>query len=196
MVFFRLKFWGLRKQLSPNKEFKNQLWQKLALNWDKQKLPRYRFLESPLSRRLAGALAGFVLVATSITNAYAYVSPDVTEDTPLYPVKKVIEHVVARTKFSPQAKANFLMNQISRRNAEAVVLKKRKANLGNIEAKIERTEDELKTVSDSLTSNTQFVDLKAKVKAVLEKRQKRLEDKINKLEDQKKKIWSNKNSQN
>lgn len=111
----------LRKESAPRKEFKKELWSELDLTWKKE-YPAMRF---SWIRAFAVPLAALALFVTMGTGVYAYSSPEVTEDTPLYPVKRGIESVEERFHRSSKAQAHFHARMVERRINEGEVMLRR-----------------------------------------------------------------------
>jgi len=98
------------------KDFRSQLWSKLSDAMDEE------FAEVPLcSHRFRFASAGLlaiVLMTTMGTGVYAYESPEVVEGHVLHPVKSGIENVQQVFARSPEARARFHSEMMSRRLGE------------------------------------------------------------------------------
>ena len=147
----RLKFLQIKKQLSPSKDFKHVLERKLSKAWDEQykTVPWYRVRVL----YVGSALVALVIILIGGGATYAYTSPEVTEGTVLYPVKKAMERVEEATKFTPEAKAKFILKTIERREAEKEELKKIFAkNLRRLHKEILNTTDTPKDNQDSPSS--------------------------------------------
>lgn len=103
---------NLSRVAAPSEAFKERLWQRLDAEYTFDPVIARR-------RRLqwaSGILSvGFLL---SGTGTYAYVSPSVTPDDALYPVKTGIEWVEEQTRFTPEAEIRFHERMMRRRAAE------------------------------------------------------------------------------
>lgn len=103
----------LYKTSKPSKQFEKKLWMRLDAE-----LPR------PLIRHKIKRLMNVPAIATAAvlllggTGSYAYASPNVVPDSPLYGVKAGIENVEEGLKFSPEAKAKFHARMAERRGKE------------------------------------------------------------------------------
>lgn len=118
----RYFLWKFRKNAAPSAAFKNTLRADLSKAWGGVygSVPWYASLRI---RPVVGLVAIVLLFVGSGT--YAYGSSQITEGTMLYPVKQIIEHIEEVTKVTPEAKAQFLLKQIERRQAEKQVLQKK-----------------------------------------------------------------------
>lgn len=145
----RYNFWKIKQNLAPSRDFKIRLQRDLSLAWN-VKYGRPSWLQIGLLHKGA-ALAAVVLLLIGSTGAYAYVSPEVTEGTMLYPLKQAVESVEEVTKITPEAKAKFYLKQIKRRELE----------------------------KEKLTKNAKLrAEVKNRLEIRLEKRKKQLEEKI------------------
>lgn len=117
----RYNLWKFRKSVGPSAEFKGGLRKNLDKAWQSQhgELPWY----ATPGVGPAMAFAVIVLLLAGGGGAYAYTSPEVTEGSVLYPVKQVIEGIEEVTKVTPEAKAEFYLKKIERREAEREILK-------------------------------------------------------------------------
>lgn len=112
----RYNFWKMKQDLAPSKVFKAGLWRDLSRAWNAQ-YGRPSWLQIGLLHKGA-ALAVVALLLIGSTGAYAYVSPEVTEGTMLYPLKQAVESVEEAAKITPEARAKFYLKQIKRRERE------------------------------------------------------------------------------
>ncbi len=175
----------MKCSLKPGRAFNRTLWRKLDDAWsDYHHVPR-TWYQRHVMRLATAAVSGFVVCASAATGAYAYTSPDVTEGNILYPIKQTLEQVEEKTKHTPEAKAQFYLKQLSRREAEKKTLEHRQerterleAQINQIEVKLEATEHELTT--STLVNNT---ELREKMYNRLEKRKNRLEKQKKKLDE-------------
>lgn len=133
MKLLRLQFWKARRALAPSARFKVALWSKLSARWDAKHLPKYAWYQTHWFRLSSAVTAGFMMVASCTTGAYAYVSPEVTEGTLLYPVKQALEKLEESAQITPAAKAKFYLKKISRRAAERAVLDRQQRKAKTIE---------------------------------------------------------------
>ncbi|MBI5729001.1 MAG: hypothetical protein HY983_02040 [Candidatus Magasanikbacteria bacterium] len=175
----RWNLWRAKQKLNPRAAFRRTLKNRLLTVWE----TRYGGVASPwFIRRYAGAFAtGMIVVLTGTTGAYAYTSPEVTEGTILYPVKRAIEQVEEKIKTTPEAKAAFYLKQITRREAEKNILKRRQKRVEKVEAEIEKNEGSLAAVEQKIATSTS-PEIKARAHERLEKRKERLERRPDTLE--------------
>lgn len=138
--------WKMRQSLSPDKAFKAALLKKLNTRLDAAYNVKYVWYQTVWFKHAAG-FAVVIFVVTSLgTGAYAYSSPQVTEGSVLYSIKKNLENIEGKVKITPEAKARFYLKTIERREKEKDVLEKENVELKNIEKvnqTIEKTEDKL-----------------------------------------------------
>lgn len=117
-IGLRYQFWKNRRQTSPASAFKKQLWQKLENEIESKMSAPFFWLGIRRFKWIAAGLASLVVFLTIGTGVFAFGSPKVTEGTPLYFVKRAVERVQSQTAASPQAKAEFIIKTIKRRQAE------------------------------------------------------------------------------
>jgi len=146
-IFYNL--WKARRSFGPSFLFKSDLWRELEKSLPREKPFWYQQVWFRWS--VVGA-ACFLVVSGFGTGVYAYNSPEVTENTPLYVVKQVIEKLEEITKVSPVAKEEFLRKVISRREAEKKVMEKRGHALKKVEERINKLEDRLKIEKKQLNN--------------------------------------------
>jgi len=166
----RYNLWKAKDQLKPDAKFKADLWSKLDARLHVETNTSHSWFETR-QFKLAAALAVTILVVgTAGTGAYAYTSPDVTTGTPLYPIKQQLEKVEEKVQITPEAKANFYLKQIKRREAEAVVIQKRAQKTDQVEIQIQKTEDQIKQAETNLEKiQSKNPGLRTKIKGVMEK---------------------------
>ncbi|MDO8626765.1 MAG: hypothetical protein Q7K39_04960 [Candidatus Magasanikbacteria bacterium] len=183
MRLIHYKFWKISRHLNASKSFKSSLWKKLEANLPQANLIAYAWFEPPFVRRLSGVVAGLVLVATSLTNAYAYVSPEVAEGALLYPLKQAWEKAEEATKITPAAEAHFYLKKLARREAESAVLERRQKKATKTKVQLELIEQRLEVVTEKLEKDSDNANQKLghDLRQRLIKRQKFLETKLNKL---------------
>lgn len=104
----------MRKASKPETTFKKELWSELNVAFDKE----YPAMRISWTRLVAVPMAALVLFVTMGTGVYAYSSPEVNEQSALYPVKRGIESVEERFRRSPKARALFHARMAERRIAE------------------------------------------------------------------------------
>ena len=121
MISLRKQLKNLRKESAPNKSFKKDLWRELDSAWAEE----YPSARISWTRIAAIPVAVLVLFAFTSTGVYAYSSPEVTEDSALYPVKQGMESVESNFYRSPEAQARFHARLVRRRIAEAEVMLRR-----------------------------------------------------------------------
>ena len=176
MKFLRYNLWQAKRRLSPEAAFRRALWQKLDGAWGNHyvKISWYR---AHLVRLASAGTIGVLVAGSFGTGAYAYVSPEVTEDSVLYPVKQKLEVVEERVfNRTPEAKAQFYLKQIARREAEAMVLFRRGRATEQVEERVEKTEEKLVALRVRFTAaSARQQELNAKIQTRLETRRGRLE---------------------
>ncbi len=167
--------WKNKKRAAPTPLFKNDLWKKLDHEWKlKNPAPLY-FWQTHLVRFALVCSLGGIMVCGSIASAYAYTSPEVTEGTILYPLKKKLEAAEAGLQRTPEQKAAFLVKKIERREAEARVLARKDKKIGQVRKEIEGLEIELEHAwRPSVASSSEKTPAVKKIEIHLKKRQERL----------------------
>lgn len=167
----KFNLWREKQNLAPRSAFRRVLKKQLLFAWE----GKYGVVKKPWFVHYAGAIAtGLVVVLTGTTGAYAYTSPQVTDGTLLYPVKRAIEKVEEKTKTTPEAKAAFYLKQIDRREAEKAVLAGQQKRVKRVEVEIEKNEESLSIVEREISTSTS-PGIKARVEEQLKKRKERLE---------------------
>lgn len=191
MKWLHYNLWKAKQSLAPSRGFRRVLWRKLDNAWQERHggVSWYRV---HLVRLVSASTIGVVLAGSAATGAYAYTSADVTEGNILYPVKKTIETVEEKVQRTPEAKAQFYLKQIARREAEQKVLERRRQKVVHVEEQIDQVENKLEATKELIASTTlnSNPDLKEKIKERLEKRRARFENRKNILEDHLQKIKS------
>ncbi|MFH1790128.1 MAG: hypothetical protein ABH832_03625 [bacterium] len=190
-----MNFKKIQKNLNPTKKFKKELLQKLQSEFESQNIAMFN--SKPIFFKYAMGFA-IVLVAVGAcgTGAYAYSSPNVTDGTIFYPIKKSIEKIEEKIKITPQGKANFYLKQIERREAELKAIVKLKLTSTTTLRRIEILQDNLSKTADTIEKKQiKNPVLKQRIEQALKNRIKRLEksrilieQKQNKLENIKDKI--------
>ncbi len=152
---------NLRSVATPSSEFKERLWQRLDAEMPVVKI------RSKKRMAVAGTLASIAMLLSG-SGAYAYSSPNVTPESPLYGVKTGIEDVQERFKKSPEARAKFHKAMAQRRGHE---LDRAKSPEAQAELRIrlaellDMTQEELKEASQDPEFRAQISD---QVKALRE----------------------------
>lgn len=199
MLKFYYNLFREKRAFGPDKQFKRSLQKKLQTAWSELHPSRLMWYQMPAFRYSMVALAVLIFVSTTGVGAYAYNSPEVTEGTRLYGIKKVIENVEEKVveRRAPEKQAKFYLKQIERREAERKVIERvrsqefRAKSLQTTEEKIERTEKQLEKVNRALIdASTTIKDTRVieQVQKRLEARRERLEIKIEKAEEKQEKI--------
>jgi hypothetical protein len=119
----RFNLWKLKKSIDPSAQFKLNLRNEINKAWNAKygEIPWYTIA----GVRPAIGFALIILLLAGSGGAYAYSNSEVTEGTILYPLKQVIETFEEATKVTPEAKAQFYLKKIERREAEREILKKK-----------------------------------------------------------------------
>jgi len=196
MKLVNYKLWKEKKAIEPSREFRSALWNKLDNAWQEIYQPKVFWYQMPVFKYSLATLVVLIFVSTTGVGAYAYNSPKVTEGTRLYGIKKTIERVEEKVveRRRPEVQAKFYLKQIERREAEKVVVERRKAHevqLQKTEEKIDRTEKQLEIVNQALLdASTTVKDTKVieQVKKRLETRKERIEVKIEKAKEKSEEI--------
>ncbi len=175
--------WRIKKSATPSRQFKRELWQELEQNFSTT--PKIKFAQIWFRWSMVG-VASLLIVASLSTGVYAYNSPEVTENSSLYPVKQAIEKVEEATKITFEAKAQFLVKKIARREAEKQVMEKHGQAVEKLEERIEKVAEQLQKTDEVLEKleakrELKNKELRPRVQKVLEKR---LEIKKERLEKQ------------
>ena len=142
MKFIRFSLYKIRRQISPKHETKSRIWKNLAKRWNDQPNQAVWFRTSLAPYSMA-VIAALVVVASFGTGAFAYTNPDITEGNLLYPVKRAIENVEEKLQFTTEAKAEFYLKKIERREAEKRSLEKRNIKSEKLEQEIDKVERKL-----------------------------------------------------
>lgn len=183
----RYNLWKFRRSTRPSTQFKNTLFLDLDKAWGSAygKAPWY----ASLGAHPVVAVA-VVIILLGGGGAYAYTNPDITEGTMLYPVKQVIEDIEEITKVTPEAKAQFLLKQITRREAEKKILQKQ-----NIVKKVEKDiENESVRTQAPQIAATKSVEDRTAVRAEqekIEKTERAIDRAVQKLEESSKILEKN-----
>ncbi len=144
-----------RHRSRPDPIFKAALLKKLIGETVAQSRPQPRH-SFGLMRLSFAVLAGLVVVGSVSTATYAYNSPAVTVDSPLYPIKRNLEKVEEKLQRTPAQKVAFDLKQIARREAEASTLRaKRKATV-DTEVEINQVEKKLERHTVQLSVESQY----------------------------------------
>ncbi|MBP6859454.1 MAG: hypothetical protein KBC69_02445 [Candidatus Magasanikbacteria bacterium] len=176
----RYNLYRIKKSLSPSSTFKASLHKNLDKAWE-ARYGKTLWYQS-IGWYQAGAFAAVVLLLVGGGGAYAYSSPEITEGSALYPIKQAIETVEEVTKITPEAKAEFYLKKIERREAEKEILQK-KVIVKEIKADIKTREDDIKT--EVVGRQRKFLE-----RNLVEKKIKKTEESIEKAEEQLEKISS------
>lgn len=167
----RWNLWRAEQKLNPRAVFRRALKNRLLTVWESH----YGRVPEPWLVHYAKAFTvGLIVVFTGTTSAYAYTSPQVTDGTILYPVKRAIERVEEKTKTTPEAKAAFYLKQIDRREAEKTILAHQQKRVKKVEVEIEKNEESLATAEQRIATSTSPV-IKARAQKRLKKRKEWLE---------------------
>jgi hypothetical protein len=129
------------RRYRPRVQFKEELYHRLAHDhlMDKRwvfKLSHYFHIFKRVS--VSGALLVFISVF-SLTTSYAYFSPTVTPESPLFSLKKSVEGVDLALSSSPESKVEKLVKFTERRKVERKYLRKIGVN------KSQKTDHEIHT---------------------------------------------------
>ena len=189
----RYNLYKAKISLTPDSQFKANLFKKLSVAWDNTYNTKYAWYQTVFFKHATGFAAMVFMAGSLCTGAYAYTSPEVTQDSLLYPIKEKLENIEEKIQITPEAKAKFYLKNIARREAEFESVQKKgdEQKEKAVDKQIEQAEKRLEKAEKKLEeTKSADSDLKIKVKDRLEKRlekqrermEKRLEQKINKLE--------------
>ena len=176
----RYNLWRSRRGLSPSRDFRRRLLHTLRAQMAAPALLNVPWYQRHRFRFALASLAGLVTLATGGTGVYAYVSPDVTDGTPLYPVKQTLEKVEEKLQNTPEKKAEFYLKKIARREAEAQVLAARQRPVEKTDTEIDQLEEKLEheTVKISHQVLRQEKKLRENIVVRLTERQNRRRQKV------------------
>lgn len=182
--FWRYTLYKVKKSTGPTPAFRRALNMQLKQAWEAQ----YGTARAPLGwfwqrYALAGILAALVLAGTA-TGAYAYVSPQVTEGTPLYPLKKGIERVEERLQNTPDRKAKFYLKKLERREREVQILTRKDKLADKTKAEIDTTAQQLEKYVTGNAKQLKSVRLQEKIKKRLDIRKQKQSDIRTKRQEQ------------
>jgi len=172
----RYNLWKLKIGLAPCKAFKDDLWRDLNNAWGARYNCSARYQPAGLLYKFA-AFAAVVLLLIGGTGAYAYVSPEVTVGTALYPIKQAVESAEEATKITPEAKAKFYLKQIKRREAE----KTRLSSRNTIRLK-EKTEQSIERAEKRLEKAREIIE-KKRTKQLKKLKEKKVDKQVNNLKN-------------
>jgi ABC-type antimicrobial peptide transport system permease subunit len=152
----------IKDRLSPSKPFIKNLRSRLYVTYMEKGSPKpFSFLffyTYNMKKIIVGILAVIVVLGGGIS-VYAYESPNVTEGTPLYGLKRAIENVEGTFAIGDQAQAEYHLKMAMRRIDEGQVLEQEgKSDASTIDAVNEQVKD-LMGHFDAI----QDPDLKAKI---------------------------------
>jgi len=184
MRFINLKIWQEKRGLTPDRRFKRALKTQLDQAFSEKYPECNLWYQTRVFKYSMVALLAVFFLGSSGVGVYAYSSPEVTEGAVLYPIKKAIENVEARTKRTPEARAKFKLKQIERREAEKSVLEKKpkkQMHLRNLEDRIAKNEEDLEKIDKELVTST----LKEQVQRRLQKKEEKLKEKNEKQQEKK-----------
>ena len=146
----------LSQQAKPSRVFEQRLLQRLDAHMASS---QHRGARKARRAWAAGALSvGFLL---SGTGSYAYASPSVTPESPLYSVKSGIESVEERFYSSPESRAAFHARMADRRVAELKHVRRdevREALRSRVIETLELSETELRRLEEGKPTPTQLRD--------------------------------------
>lgn len=128
-----------------------------------------------MSWKLAFSMVTAVMVvAVSGTGVYAYSSPDVLPDTPLYGVRLALENVEEKIAVLPDWRAKVIVKHLKRRIQENEIMKQKQKPI--TEGRVEMFAKDLKQALDK--TNDLPEDVKKSTDAVLDELEQKHEDVI------------------
>lgn len=127
MKWLFYKLWKENNALRPSRGFRSALWKKLDSAWQEIYQPKVFWYQMPVFKYSLVALVVLIVVGSTGVGAYAYNSPEVTEGTRLYGIKRAIERVEEKVveRRAPEIRAKFYLKQIERRETEKQVMVRR-----------------------------------------------------------------------
>jgi len=135
----------MRSQAAPRPEFRSALRAKLSAAYE----ARYpSAASSPLLKFAAAGVCVVVLFFGMGTGVYAYESPEVTPDHPLYFMKSGMEQMEGRFAKTPEARAKFHAKMMDRRLKEAERFFQKNRKVGGV--LLQSAADELGMTTDEL----------------------------------------------
>jgi Xaa-Pro aminopeptidase len=146
----RYNLYQLQRKSSPSRVFKRNLSKKIDAAWNVSygQVPWYQ--KSLLHHNVA-MVAILVLVLVSGGGAYAYTDPKITEGDVLFPVKQALERVEEVVQLTPEAKAQFYLKKIERREQERSILEYKNIKKNNQSVSIEKKDT---LISDNVGTST------------------------------------------
>lgn len=184
----RYNLWKMQISLTPDSQFKANLFKKLSAVWDSTYNVKYAWYQTVWFKHATGFVSAALMAGSLGTGAYAYTSPAVTEGSIFYPIKDKLENIEEKIQITPEAKAKFYLKKIERREEEKKTLRKKTIELKKIEEKIEQAEDQLEQ-TDKIMEQIEFKNIKLRkevkerLKVRFEKRQERSEKQAEHLQN-------------
>ncbi len=167
---FRARLRLARRRAVPSRPFRRRLWGRLSATLQARRVPSSVWYRTRGFRLAISSFSSLAVCASFATGAYAYASPTVGPDSILYPVKRQIETVEERLQRTPNAKAEFYLKTIRKRESEAVVERIEHKSTRMTEAEIKSLKTRLRTVSAKLDrDDPATADLEVRIRRRLEK---------------------------
>ncbi|MFH1292492.1 MAG: hypothetical protein ABIH87_04845 [bacterium] len=177
-----LKKW--QKNLSPSRKFKKELWRELDNRCQIQNPPIFAWLKPGRLKFAMVAVVVVLLVASGGAGAYAYTSPQVYEGTTLYKIKEKLEKLEEKTKRTAEAKTEFYVKQVQKREAEIRVMVDKNKDTSQTQERLQNVVNNLKKAHQLFVqSQKQNTGLQESVKEQLDKQDQIDELQKNILED-------------
>ncbi len=107
------QFNEIKATSSPSDAFSKRLWERLDAEVP-QAFSRKKYRRMSIS----AGVAAILMALSGTTGAYAYQSPSVTPDSPLYNVRQAVENVEERFQRTPEKRAEFHARMAERRGNE------------------------------------------------------------------------------
>lgn len=187
---FKIRYylWKLKKASAPTRIFKDSLFVKLSSDYPtvfSEKITWHKIC----FRYAIVSLVIIIIAGMGGTSAYAYSSPEVTDDTLLYPLKQSIEKVEEHLQTTSEKKTQFYLKQLARREAERQVLLNKNKKIEHVESKIKQVKKQLTSMVEKIsTSTSEGKRLQEQVRTRLIHRRDQLQKQSNNLEEPKNKM--------
>jgi hypothetical protein len=140
-----------------------------------------------IPKRVLASLIIFVLLSFTGTTTFAYLSPTVTRQNLLYPLKQGVEEIQMLVAFSPEAKIKNLQEQVDMRKREAKYL----AEQGILDVKTLQSAEDSKQKAINLLTEVDDVEVRNELEKELEVNEQSeiiIEEKIKKEFEEKERV--------
>ncbi|MBI5731957.1 MAG: hypothetical protein HY982_01195 [Candidatus Magasanikbacteria bacterium] len=151
MIWINYYLFRLKRRWGANKRFKVVLRQKLFRELMKT-YPDTPLLATRHYHRYALAAACLILFLAAGTGVYAYSSPNIAEDNPLYKIKRGVEKAELKMARSPERKAAVSLKLLKRREIEIAQPQKKDKSFENTLANYQQAAEETMAAAELVTS--------------------------------------------